>query len=138
MMNDRVLIDTSAFYAIVSDADIFHQRAVHTYTWLIDRRAELYTTSYILLEATALIHRRLGFQTLTNFMDVVRDDVNVLWVDRRAHWRGWELLRERTGRALSFVDCVTIVVAQSLNTKLFAFDEDFSREGLPVLPTPDP
>ena len=137
-MNDRVLIDTSAFYAIVSDADIFHQRAVHTYTWLIDRRAELYTTSYILLEATALIHRRLGFQTLTNFMDVVRDDVNVLWVDRRAHWRGWELLRERTGRALSFVDCVTIVVAQSLNTKLFAFDEDFSREGLPVLPTPDP
>ena len=138
MMNDRVLIDTSAFYAIVSDADIFHQRAVHTYTWLIDRRAELYTTSYILLEATTLIHRRLGFQTLTNFMDVVRDDVNVLWVDRRAHWRGWELLRERTGRALSFVDCVTIVVAQSLNTKLFAFDEDFSREGLPVLPTPDP
>ena len=138
MMNDRVLIDTSAFYAIVSDADIFHQRAVHTYIWLIDRRAELYTTSYILLEATALIHRRLGFQTLTNFMDVVRDDVNVLWVDRRAHWRGWELLRERTGRALSFVDCVTIVVAQSLNTKLFAFDEDFSREGLPVLPTPDP
>ena len=138
MMNDRVLIDTSAFYAIVSDADIFHQRAVHTYTWLIDRRAELYTTSYILLEATALIHRRLGFQTLTNFMDVVRDDVNVLWVDRRAHWRGWELLRERTGRALSFVVCVTIVVAQSMNTKLFAFDEDFSREGLPVLPTPDP
>lgn len=132
-MSDRVLVDTSAFYALISSSDEFHQRAGAIYTDLVDRQVDLYTTSYVLVEFMALIHRRLGFSVLDNFVNTVRDVVTVLWVDSLNHWEAWDLLKARQGRGLSFVDCTTLVLARSLNAKLFAFDEDFIREGLEVL-----
>ena len=45
-MANNILIDTSAFYALISTSDEFHERATALYTDLIDQRANLYTTSY--------------------------------------------------------------------------------------------
>jgi uncharacterized protein len=92
-MNGRILIDTLAFYALISDTDEFHQRAVSTYAELIDQRAELYTTSYVLVETKALIHRRLGFRSLPDFIDSMRESVSVMGIDRHTHWRSWEILK---------------------------------------------
>ncbi len=58
---EKVIIDTSAFYALMSANDSFHRRAADTYERLIDREQELWTTSYALVETMALVHRRLGF-----------------------------------------------------------------------------
>ena len=133
-MNGKVLIDTSAFYALASEADEFHQRAVSAQKDLIDHRAELYTTSYVLVEAISLIHRRLGFSHLAGFVDSVREGVSILWMDRRNTWRSWELLQQRGGGQLNFVDCSTIIMAQDTRSAVFAFDRDFVREGLNVIP----
>ena len=132
-MNHKVLVDTSAFYALVSGADEFHQRASTIYADLVDQRAGLYTTSYVMVECMALIHRRLGFSVLDSFVDSVRDTVTILWVDAINHWSSWDAMRERQGTSLSFVDWTTVVLAKSLDAKVFAFDEDFVREGLEVI-----
>ena len=132
-MADRVLVDTSAFYALVSSEDEFHQRASDTYTALVDRRVALYTTSYVLVECMALVHRRLGFSTLETLVNSIRGVVTVLWVDAQNHWTAWDFMNDRQGRSLSFVDCTTLLLARSLGAKLFAFDDDFAREGLEVL-----
>ncbi len=94
-MGDRVLVDTSAFYALVSSGDEFHQRASTIYTELLDQRVALYTTSYVMVECMALIHRRLGFSVLDSFVDSVRDTVTILWVDAMNHWSSWDAMRER-------------------------------------------
>ena len=132
-MNDRVLVDTSAFYALVSSRDEFHQQASATYADLLDRRVSLYTTSYILVECMALVHRRLGFSTLQVFVNSIRDFVTVLWVDANNPWRSWDAMNERQGTRLSFVDWTTLMMAKSLDAKVFAFDDDFALEGLDVL-----
>ena len=132
-MPDRVLIDTSAFYALISTADEFHDRATTRYNDLIDQRANMFTTSYVLVECMALVHRRLGFAVLDNFVNSVRDVVTIIWMDPQNHWSAWDFMKDREGRGLSFVDCTTVVLANSLKAKVFAFDGDFAREGLEVL-----
>ena len=47
---ERVLIDTSALYAIHSDTDLFHRRAIAALEQLGDTDAELWATSYTLVE----------------------------------------------------------------------------------------
>jgi hypothetical protein len=65
---ERVLVDTSAFYALLSSTDEFDERARTAYERLLDREQELWTTSYILVEMAALTHRRLGFEALETFV----------------------------------------------------------------------
>ncbi len=132
-MSDKILIDTSAFYALVSASDEFHPKAKAIYGRLVDEKAELYTSSYIFVESTALIHHRLGFRALKTFVDSVRESLHFLWVDRRTHWQAWETLKETSGRGLSFVDCTTVVLAKALSASVFAFDEDFRQQNIPLL-----
>lgn len=132
-MSDNILIDTSAFYALISTTDEFHERAIALYTGLLDQRANLYTTSYVMVECMALIHRRLGYPVLESFVNSLGAVVTILWIDRENHWQAWEILSGHQGRRLSFVDCTTLVLCKSLDAKLFAFDEDFVQEGLEVI-----
>ena len=67
VLPERVLIDTSAFYALRSATDLFHNRASVAYERLLDREQELWTTSYTLVETVALLHRRLGFEVVSEF-----------------------------------------------------------------------
>lgn len=135
-MAERVLIDTSAFYAIISDTDSLHRKAQQQYQDLIDREAELYTTSYVLLEAMALMHRRLGFDTLKVFVESIQDVVQVYWVTQPVHDEAWQMMVAHNGGGLSLVDCSAIVVAKKIGALLFAFDQGFAREGVPVVPRP--
>lgn len=133
-MSDPILIDTSAFYALISATDPMHPRAQQQYQDLIDHDVDLFTTSYVLLETIALTHRRLGLTKLEALVESIRSVVRTYWVTQSVHDEAWNMLRVRGGRQLSFVDCSTIVVAHRLKAAVFAFDEDFSREGLALIP----
>ena len=132
-MSDKILIDTSAFYALVSASDEFHLKAKGTFESLVDEKTELYTSSYIFVESAALIQHRLGFDALKTFVDSVRESIHFLWIDSRTHWQAWEILKETPRRRLSFVDCTTVVLAKALRASVFAFDEDFKQEGIVLL-----
>ncbi len=129
---DRVLIDTSAFYALVSGNDVFHGRARRLYERLIDWERELWTTSYVLVETFALIHRRLGFQTLESLVQSL-DTLQVLWIGSDLHHEAWKELAARRGTGLGFVDWTTALAAKRLRAHVFTFDEGFGREALPVI-----
>ena len=66
----NILVDTSAIYAFISQSDQLegHTQSRKTYSEILERGDRLYTTSYVLVEFTALIHRRLGFEPLRAFM----------------------------------------------------------------------
>ena len=55
---ERVLVDTSALYAIRSATDLFHDRARASFERLKDTGPELWATSYTLVETVALLHSR--------------------------------------------------------------------------------
>ncbi len=129
----RVVIDTSAFYAIASDADRFHQSAMNTLQILVSQRAELITNSYVLSESAALIHRRLGFAALRSFMESIEGLWEIQWIDQTAHDAIWERMDASGGR-LNLVDWSVIVMAEQTRSDIFTFDSDFAQQGLRVIP----
>ncbi|GEM_PF-6706686 len=132
-MNHWVLVDTSAVYALVSSTDQFHTDAHRTLDKLIEERAIIFITNYVLVEFQALAIPRLGFETVRNFIEWSRGLFYIRWINMETHWQAWQLMQERWPR-LSFVDATTIVVARALQCTVFTFDNDFRQEGLPVLP----
>ena len=53
-----VLIDTSAYYAVMAETDTSHIRAQRIYEALLGEGHELVTVSYVVLETAALLQRR--------------------------------------------------------------------------------
>ena len=130
-----MLIDTSAFYALRSATDLFHTRASAAYERLLDREQELWTISYTLVETVALLHRRLGFEVVSEFSEWRRRaDLQVLWIASRMHDEAWNRFMAEQGRGLSFVDWTTVVASREMGAPVFTFDGGFASEGLPVLP----
>lgn len=133
-LNERVVINTSAFYALVSSEDVFRESARDTYEYLIDHERELWTTSYVLVETIALIQNRLGFNAVSDFISGIDAVVSAFWIESAFHNRAWNLLMENQGAGLSFVDWTVALVSRNLDAHIFTFDSDFAKHALPVLP----
>lgn len=131
----KVIVDTSALYALISATDAFHTQARSSYERLLDWEWELCITSYILVETSASVHHRLGFQPLTTFMETALSDVvRVVWVENTTHGEAWRRMVQRQGRNFSLVDWTTIVVAERLKASVFTFDQGFRQEGILIFP----
>jgi predicted nucleic acid-binding protein len=132
---DKVLIDTSAFYALLAASDTFHTRASATFDRIADRDQEMWTTSYVLVESMALVHRRLGFQALEQFVGFVRANTNVIWIESLIHAEAERRLLDSRGAGLSFVDWTVALASNTIGAHVFTFDSGFANQGVPVLPT---
>lgn len=131
----KVVVDTSALYALISSTDAFHTRARPAYERLLDWEWELWTTSYILVETSALVHHRLGFEPLKALMETVLSNIiHVLWVENSIHNEAWKRMTERQGKGFSLVDWTTVVTAERLGAYVFTFDQGFAKEGVLIFP----
>lgn len=132
---ERVLVDTSAIYAIRSTRDRFHGSAKAAYEHLMNTNQELWTTSYVLVETVALMHRRLGFEVVAEFSNWLRDSsVKVSWVDSSMHEAAWNQFMAEQGRGLSFVDWTIALASREMGAAVFTFDAGIASQGVPVVP----
>ena len=131
---EKIVVDTSAFNALISVSDEFHSRAAASYEVLKDRDVELWTTSYALSETVALVHRRLGFDTLSRLLEVIESHVTVYWVDSLVHSAAIENFKAAGGRGLSLVDWTVLLVSQIETAHVFTFDGRFSEHGVTTIP----
>lgn len=130
----RVFVDTSAILALLNPADLHHDRAHLSFGELRDTEAELVTTSFVLIEAYALIGRRMGLEAVRAFRSDFAPLLEVLWVDRELHESGLDLLLDRQQRHLSLVDAVSfLAIRQDRIDRVFAFDRHFNREGFSMV-----
>ena len=131
---DRVLVDTSAFFALLVNDDTFHERAVAFYSSALESELELWTTSYVLSETIALLQRRFGFDSARTFSTMMEERVQVHWVDAAVHASAWRRYAESRGAGMNLVDWTVAVVAENMDARIFTFDSDFSNRGLSVVP----
>lgn len=124
-----IFVDTSAFYALTSASDEFHGSAKKIYQRLLQDNERLITTSYVLIETMALIHRRLGFEVLEMFMNSIQETIEIIWVDKDLHERGWKELKTRKSENVSMVDCLSFLAMREKKIKeVFANDPHFKKE----------
>ena len=130
---ERVVIDTSAFYALVVDSDGFHDSAVSVYEYLIDQDIELWTTSYAFVETIALIHRRFGFSKVAQLLETIEPNVRILWIDSATHSIAMGEFTSSEGRGLSLVDWSVVIAAQVISAQVFTFDRGIADKSAVVV-----
>lgn len=123
-----VLVDTSAFYALLSSRDPNHASARQTFEALLEREV-LVTTNYVLVESISLVHGRHGRGPLRDLRALV-EVCEPLWVDVETHDAAVERLTRRGREGPSFVDLVSFEMMRDREIGVaFAYDGDFVREG---------
>lgn len=124
-----IFLDTSAIYALADATDPNHSQAVQLFRNALRSDEDFLVHSYVLVEAAALLQRRLGLAVALRFLQDA-EDFQVHWVGTEAHQQAVGLLEDRGRRGLSLVDCVSFAVMHHYGVReALAFDPDFSREG---------
>ena len=96
---------------------------------LVSSDQVILTHNYVILEAVALMQRRLGLQYARSFLEQA-SDFEVHWIEPDDHHAAVELLEARSRRGLSLVDCASFVVMRRRGVEqALAFDADFETEG---------
>lgn len=125
-----IYVDTSALFAVLDRDDLCHPAAEAIWIRLVQEGAGLVCTNYILVEASALIQRRLGAKALRVFQEDMVPVLRVHWVDEPVHAAAVQMLLDSKSRSLSLVDCVSFVVMRRLGLDTaFAFDRHFQSQG---------
>jgi predicted nucleic acid-binding protein len=130
-----ILIDTSAFYAILDGDDAYHARAVERWEKELIEEDILVTTNYIVLESMTLLQARIGMAAVRAFHDSVLPQVRVEWIDENAHSRSTSGFLSTERRGPSLVDFSTFDTMRRLGIRsAFTFDRHFRQYGFDTLP----
>jgi predicted nucleic acid-binding protein len=118
---ERVVVDTSALYAVLNKNDQFHGQAGPLLESLLNFESELWITSYALVETIALVERRLGKPMVKRMLEAMKDALNVFFITPSFYAKiQVRYLGEDT--TLSFVDWSCIVLGEDLHAPVFTFD----------------
>jgi predicted nucleic acid-binding protein len=126
----RVFVDTSALYAVLDRDDDHHEAAALAWRHLVEGRATLVTSNYVLVEVTALVQHRLGMDAVRALVESMEPALWVEWVGREDHAAAQAGVVTANRRGLSLVDCASFVVMRRLGLRrAFAFDDHFVEQG---------
>lgn len=130
----RTFVDTSALYALLDEDDQHHQAAAAWFA-TADTGEALVSHSYVVVEAAALVQRRLGAAAVRTLFDAFIPAIAVGHVDEALHDRAVAASLAGLRRHVSFVDWVSFQLMRDAGLdRAFAFDGDFAREGFAVVP----
>jgi uncharacterized protein len=134
----RVLVDTSAYFALSDVHETDHSDAVHILERLADARYRQYTTNVLVIECHALMLARLGGERARGFLrGIEAGGTTVVRVRAQDEERAREILFRYTDKGFSFADAISFVVMERLGIGYaFTFDEHFHQYGFQVL-TPE-
>jgi len=124
-----MLIDTSGFFSVTSQADAHHATASEGY-----QKSRLrITTGYVLAEYVALaLVRGLPRAGVLAFSEEILNDesIEIIWVDEELHRRAVQLMRERQDKTYSLCDAISFVIMRERGiADALTTDKHFEQEG---------
>ena len=130
-----VYVDTSALLPLLDQSDESHSAVVAEVRRLAKGEIPLITTSYMLVEAGALVRSRLGMAAFRALGETVERAIEVVWVDEDLHRRAWQQAALEPRRGASLVDWVGFILMRNLGIKqALTLDRDFQKQGFSTLP----
>lgn len=131
----EVYIDTSVLLPLLSMTDVDHSAAAGAVGHAKARGYAFVTTSYTIVEATALVRSRLGMEYVRRLGDAVDAFEGIIWVDEALHRRAWSEAAKAGRNGPSLVDWVGFLVMRNrgIDTAL-AIDGHFNDQGFKTLP----
>jgi predicted nucleic acid-binding protein len=133
---EAIFVDTSAWDAIEDSGDRYHAAALRFKEDLVQQRARLYVTNFVLDECYTLLLYNVGYARTVAFkraIDLMRtgDILAVVHISEELEQAAWAVFeRFNQDKEWSFTDCTTKVVMEHLGIRqVFAFDHHFDQMG---------
>jgi predicted nucleic acid-binding protein len=130
-MMDAVLADTGPLYAAVDPRDGFHEQAVAEIRRLARERRRVVVAYPILLEAHAMVRRRLGRSAASDWLTDMADSVliNPTPEDYR---QAIAKIGTVADHPITLFDATVAVLATRLRLKVWTYDHHFDVMRVPV------
>lgn len=128
----RILVDTSALYALLDADDRWHSAARSAFEAIKRSREEPLLTNFLVAECHALLLSRLGGDLARRWL------LTNVWPVERAtgtdEERAVEILRRYDEKTFSYTDAVSFAVMERLRIRrAVAFDPHFRQYGFEVV-----
>ena len=128
----RVLVDTSAVYALLDRGDAWHKAATDTLHSLKLARTEPLLTNFVVAECHALALSRLGPEVARRWL------LGNVWPVERVtegdEARARTIVGQYTDKTFSYTDATSFAVMERLGLRrAFAFDPHFQQYGFQVV-----
>jgi len=131
----RVFVDTSAIIAMVDTVDTHHAAAAATFDELMRDRVSMVTHQYVVVEAMALVHRRLGRAVVGRVVADLLPILDVVPIDMQRHGSIVATWLDAAKTGISLVDAASFDVMRGVDLhEAFAFDRDFRAAGFGTIP----
>lgn len=131
----RIFVDTSALLAVIDGDDRFHPSAFRFWEHQLSGPAAFLTSSYVVLETTALIQNRLGIAAVSLLYGEILPVIRQEWVDPGLHQRAVAALLAARRRDVSLVDYTSFELMRRSGLRTaFTFDRHFAEQGFEVVP----
>lgn len=126
----KVFADTSGLYALLVKNDYMFVRARENFIFFAENNVQLVTSSFVLVETTALLQNRIGLEPVNDFNAKILPLLDVVWVDNAWYSKGVQRLMSQNNRHVSLVDCLSFEIMDNLQVEYaFAFDKHFEENG---------
>ncbi|HHB91427.1 MAG TPA: PIN domain-containing protein [Anaerolineae bacterium] len=135
-MNERMIIDTSALYAVVDRRDPNHVLAA-SFLRRFGQRGVFLLSNHVFDETMTLVKARLGVSIALQLGIRLRNSRHIEMVifGQREEMATWHLFSRYTDKGWSYTDCASLALAYQLDVhQAFAFDHHFRQMGLQVFP----
>lgn len=129
-----VFVDTSALFALLDHSDAHHAAARRGFNTLHRNEAALVTSNYVIIETSALLQNRLGFEAVQDFHTGLLPLTELAWITESIHRAATMRWLASGRRRLSLVDCCSFELMREINlSTAFAFDKHFIEEGFKLI-----
>ena len=135
-MNERMIIDTSALYAVVDKRDPNHFLAAN-FLRTFAQRGVFILSNHVFDETMTLVKVRLGMSVALQLGIRLRNSrhIEMIVFGQREEIATWHLFSRYTDKGWSYTDCASLALARQLGVNsAFAFDHHFRQMGLQVFP----
>ncbi len=107
-----------------------HSTARSNFTYLSQKKAILYTSSFVLVETTALLQRRIGLDAIRDLHTKILPLIEIFWVNREFYANSIQRLLLQGQQDLSLVDCLSFELMEAYEINVaFGFDKHFTENG---------
>ncbi len=125
----RVLVDSSAFFALLDADDANHESACAIFKLLADEARELLTNNLLVAEVYALTQSRLGRDVAVAWINALPgSEVSLVFATAGHHDQAIDILNQYDDKTFSYADAVSFVMAEQEGVgAVFSYDHHFAQ-----------
>ena len=129
----KIFADTSGFFALLVKNDYMHVRARKNFTYFAENNVKLVTSSFVLVETTALLQNRIGLPPVNDFNAKISPLLEIVWIDEKWYVKAIQRIVALNNRRVSLVDVLSFEIMEDLQIETaFAFDNHFEKNGFRI------